>query len=83
MATVATIIKKRREELGISQKELAARLGLKASQYLSNVERGVARLSPIYFKKISRVLKVPLEKLVNTEVREYRALIGQQAGMSN
>ena len=50
----ADIIKKRREELGLSQEELAAKLGYKSRSSINKIELG---LSDIPFSKITLFAK--------------------------
>lgn len=49
-------IKKIREEMDLSQWEVAKALGLSSPQYISNVERGLSVLNPKLFRKIAKVL---------------------------
>ncbi len=62
--TTADIIKKRREELGLSQEELAEKLGYKSRSSINKIELG---LSDIPFSKIdlfAKVLQVKREYLM-------------------
>ena len=45
-------LRKRREELGYTQKYVATKLGFKSSQFISNIERGHASLPLYSLKKI-------------------------------
>jgi len=55
-------IRRRRQELSISQEELAARAGLHRT-YLADVERGSRNVALLNIEKIARALEVSLPKL--------------------
>lgn len=52
---VALVIRDRREELGLSQMDLARSLKLKSPQFISNIERGLVNIP---LKKIEQFCKV-------------------------
>lgn len=52
---VALVIRDRREELGLSQMDLARALKLKSPQFISNIERGLVNIP---LKKIDQFCKV-------------------------
>lgn len=56
------IIRSQREELGISQQDLAAEAGVDRS-YMGGVERGERNISLLNILKISQALKVKPSKL--------------------
>ncbi|WP_338950108.1 helix-turn-helix transcriptional regulator [Fusobacterium nucleatum] len=65
----ADIIKKRREELGLSQEELAVKLGYKSRSSINKIELG---LSDIPFSKIplfAKALEIEPEVLMGWEAR--------------
>lgn len=53
-------IRRRRVELGITQEELAAALGV-SYQQIQKYEAGSNRISAVYLHRIARRLQVPLE----------------------
>jgi transcriptional regulator with XRE-family HTH domain len=55
-------VKSRREELGLTQEELAGRAGIHRT-YLSDVERGGRNLSLLNIGKIAEALSVPISRL--------------------
>ena len=57
--TIGKKIRKRRENFGLSLRDLAAKTGLTAS-FISQVERGVTNPSLSSLRKISECLEVPL-----------------------
>src|SRR5258707_749621 len=57
-----TAVKFRREELGLTQEDLADRAGIHRT-YLSDVERGTRNLSLINIEKLAAALSVTMSKL--------------------
>lgn len=57
-----TAVKFRREELSMTQEELAEKAGIHRT-YLSDVERGTRNLSLINIEKLAAALSVSLSKL--------------------
>jgi transcriptional regulator with XRE-family HTH domain len=58
-----TVVRKRREEKGISQEELAARAGIHRT-YVSSIERSKVRLGLDIAKKVAAGLGLPLSDLI-------------------
>ena len=58
-------LKKIRREKGISQQELAEKLGYVTNSYISDVEKGKFIPSRKKLKEIAKVLKVPFGELDN------------------
>jgi transcriptional regulator with XRE-family HTH domain len=69
---VGSWITKRRELKGISQAQLAKRLGVNTAQSVSNIERGIAPLPHAHVSELSRALGVKRELVVNKVVEEFR-----------
>jgi transcriptional regulator with XRE-family HTH domain len=74
------IIRELREKLGMTQHDVAHRLGVH-TQFVSNAERGVSCLPPKRFKKLSRILKVSPEVFVHYHVERYEKAIREKAGL--
>lgn len=55
--------RKLREEKGVTQEELAKKLGYKNNSYIARIERGDFLPSKENLKKMSRVLKIPFREL--------------------
>jgi transcriptional regulator with XRE-family HTH domain len=55
-------VKSRREELGLTQEELAGRAGIHRT-YLSDVERGTRNVSLLNVERLAAALAVPLSEL--------------------
>lgn len=59
MRKVAKNIRVRRQEIGVSQRELAIDLGVSKST-ISNYERNITNPCPVTMAKLSRALNVPV-----------------------
>ena len=59
--TVGTKLRKLREVKGLSQHELARRLGYATNSYISNVEKGIFVPPEDKLEKIAQALEVPFE----------------------
>ena len=55
-------VKSRREELGLTQEDLAGRAGIHRT-YLSDVERGGRNLSLVNIERLALALQLPISKL--------------------
>lgn len=67
-----------RKAKGWTQVELAERLGLMTAQFVSNVERGIARYPLIYMPKLIRLLKVEPQEVMDLILREEARRIRQE-----
>lgn len=63
---LAQRIAHRREKLGLSQEELAIRVGVK-KKYISTLEAGEQRPGPLMLARIAAALEVPLDELNRKE----------------
>jgi len=55
-------LKTRREELGLTQEDLAARAGIHRT-YLSDVERGSRNICLLNIERVAKALSLPLSEL--------------------
>ncbi len=67
---IGKFIKVRRTELGLSQNDLARSLGYNTSQYISNIERGLASIPFAKILEMSTLLKVDYRHLLNLKLME-------------
>ena len=80
---VGQYIRKRREEIGFSQKALGQRLEPKVTtQFVSNVERGVTPLPPVHVPKLAEVLRVSPDEIMQLLEQEYAAKLSGRLGKS-
>lgn len=72
------LIRKRREELGLTQDQLASLVvsyHKTAYQYISNCERGKSSLSPKYFAVLLRALELDKKELLEAYCLDYIDMI--------
>ncbi len=74
------ILKKARKKAGLSQNDLAKELGIHG-QFIFHWEKGVSGIPPRHFKKVSKLLAIPVETLVKASVDRYETLILKKAGI--
>jgi SOS-response transcriptional repressor LexA len=67
---IGKFIKVRRTELGLSQNDLARSLGYNTSQYISNIERGLASIPFAKIRDMAGLLKVDYRHLLNLKLME-------------
>lgn len=60
---LADFLKTRRVSAGLSQKDVADKLGYSTPQFISNWERGVSQPPINILKKLGEMYKVPAEEL--------------------
>ena len=69
-----------RQERGFTQKEIAKKLGWSSSQYVSNIERGIAFLPKAKIRKIATIYKVSeayIAMLVVADIKQdYLSFVG-------
>ncbi len=61
---LSKIVLQRRKASGLSQQELAARIGV-ARTYLADIERGARNISLASLVKLARGLDMPVSKLIH------------------
>lgn len=76
-------LKRRREELGLSQRDVADRLGLKFYSFISQVENGRTPIPPELLRDWSDALRMPTTEFARTTLRYfspilYRALFADE-----
>lgn len=69
-------MKKAREKAGLTQADLSTKLGYSTPQFISNIERGQARLPVPKFKKLNGTIDTEsLKKIIEVRVKSYRRYI--------
>ncbi len=66
------LVRKYREDNGITQMEAAKHLGYSTPQFISNIERGLAGIPAKEAPQLCDFLGLPYEKWVNVRVKSYR-----------
>lgn len=67
-----TLIKKKRILRGVTQFELALKLGYGTPQFVSNCERDKCSYPASKFKTLSKYLDIPIKTLILAKVAAYR-----------
>jgi transcriptional regulator with XRE-family HTH domain len=67
--TLGEYIRERRTALGLSQRKLAQRIGLKAPSHLCDVENGFRQIGEEYLPKLAEALEVSLVDLQDHDPR--------------
>jgi transcriptional regulator with XRE-family HTH domain len=67
--TLGEYIRERRTALGLSQRKLAQRIGLKAPSHLCDVENGFRHIGEEYLPKLAEALEVSLVDLQDHDPR--------------
>lgn len=70
MNTIAPNIKRRRIQMGITQKEMSDRIHLSEKAW-QNIENGVTKLDIERLTQIAEILELPLTDLINSEESFY------------
>ena len=70
--TLNLLVRQRRRK-NMKQTELAEILGYQGSQYVSNIERGVAPIPLNQIAKWARVLDIPKRPLMKALISDYKA----------
>lgn len=68
-------IKQRRIELGLTQVELAKKLGMKTNQQLCNFERGACAFPKNKLKKLRKVLRIDKAEMILRLLDDYELQI--------
>lgn len=67
------VMRESREKTGLTQAEVAIRLGYSSAQFISNSERGLCRFPFKKFKHLSRIYgKSAIRRVVEVRVDEFR-----------
>lgn len=68
-------LKEKREEAGLSQREVGEALGYNGSQFVSNFERGLCAPPLAKMSILMKLYKIPMTELVNRLVKYQEKLI--------
>tara|TARA_Y100001935_G_C17015440_1_gene365122 strand:+ start:10 stop:510 length:501 start_codon:yes stop_codon:yes gene_type:complete len=79
---VGQFIRKKREELGLSQRELGQLFSpAVTTQFISNVERGVTPLPPAHVATLAKALKLEESDILAVMEQEYAARLSSKLGV--
>lgn len=65
-------LKQARESEGLSQAELAEKLGLENAQSISNIERGLTSIPRKYVFQVAFILKIQPADLIDAMIEDVR-----------
>lgn len=74
---LGNFFKSKRSHAGITQAELANVLGLKSSQFVSNVERGICAYTIEQLPQVITKCEIERAELIDLMMLEYKAYISQ------
>jgi transcriptional regulator with XRE-family HTH domain len=92
---LGSLIRRRREELGLTQQELAAQLKVDATPAISRWEKGVSPVPPVHYKLIAKALDLSLKTILSVaapkdvkrfqllELRASRGVVTRRAAPSD
>ena len=67
---LASFLKKKRVEAGLTQSEVASQLGYSSPQFISNWERGLANPPVFILRNLTKLYKVPADEMFNKLLQE-------------
>jgi transcriptional regulator with XRE-family HTH domain len=76
------LLKDKRRELGVTQKEFADSLGYSSAQFISNISRGLSGIPEKDLRKFSKVLKVDQLKLLNAVLSDHESRLRKVMGIA-
>lgn len=63
-----------REAAGLTQKDVATKLGYVSAQFISNAERGLCKVPKDKFKKLSKMLsKAAMNRIIEARIKNMRS----------
>lgn len=70
---LAAFLKNKRIEVGLTQSDVARKLGYSSPQFVSNWERGLANPPVFILRDLTKMYKVPADKMFDILVEEVTA----------
>jgi transcriptional regulator with XRE-family HTH domain len=67
---LASFLKKKRVEAGLTQSDVASELGYSSPQFISNWERGLANPPVFILRNLTKLYKVPAEEMFTKLLQE-------------
>lgn len=77
MTFMGSLLRESREKQGLTQSDVADKLGFESAQYVSNVERGISSLSIKHAKPLARLLNITVDAIINAKTEDTRARFAQ------
>ena len=69
---LAEYLKERRMQAGLTQSEVAKKLGYSSPQFVSNWERGLANPPIFVLRDLTKMYKVPVDQMFDLIVEDFK-----------
>lgn len=69
---LAAYLKEKRIQVGLTQSEVAKKLGYSSPQFVSNWERGLANPPVFVLRDLTKMYKVPVDELFDLIVEDFK-----------
>lgn len=80
---LGAFLKNQREKKGLTQSEVATKLGYGSPQFISNIERGISNVPLKSLKVIIELYQVPAQEVIDILLQERRGNLERQLGIAN
>lgn len=80
---LGSYLKQQRERKGLTQSEVASKLGYGSPQFISNIERGISNVPLKSLKVIINLYQIPPQEVIDILIQERRGLLEKQLGLTN
>ena len=67
-----TFVRTRRLKTGLTQKQLAAQLGMDSGQQINNIECSRAPLPAKHIKKLADIFGVPVQSFIRIKITKFK-----------
>ncbi len=74
------MLKDLRKRSGLTQAQLSKKMGYTSPQFISNIERGLARLPAAKFKAASKIFGVSVKELISMRLKADKARMMKRYG---
>lgn len=76
-------LKNQREKRGLTQSEVASKLGYGSPQFISNIERGISNVPLKSLKVIIDLYQIQPQEVIDILIQERRSILEKQLGLLN
>ncbi len=80
---LGNFLKGKREQKGLTQAQVAAKLGYGSPQFISNIERGISRVPIKSLKSFIMVYELDANEVVDVLLEEQKAQLMKQIGLAS
>ena len=74
-------LKTQRERRGLTQSEVANKLGYGSPQFISNIERGISNVPIKSLRVIIDLYQIPAEEVIDILIQERKQMLHKQLGL--